>query len=244
MQGGLLVVHGLGVRPTLVLCELLLVAPGLLVLAVAGLPLVAALRLRRLDSRAALLAALGGVFFWVASLGLLELQSALWPPPPGYLELFRRLHEALRPAGPLDFLFSLSAIALAPAICEEVLNRGIVLPSLRSPLGDPGAVMASAALFALMHLDANLDAYRLPFTFAIGLALGALRLRTGSLLPGVIIHSAFNSLTFVAAPFLDDPAQSVPTPRPLLGAAMLLVGSALSVALITRFPLTPGDRSA
>jgi membrane protease YdiL (CAAX protease family) len=197
-----------------------------------------------LDARAALRAAGGGVFFWVASLGLLELQSALWPPPPGYLELFRRLHEALRPSGPLDLLFSLGAIAVAPAVCEEVLNRGIVLPSLAPPLGAAGAVVASAALFALMHLDANLDAYRLPFTFAIGLALGALRLRTGSLLPGVIIHSAFNSLTFVAAPFLDDPTQTVPTPRPLLGAVMFLVGSALSVFLIIRFPLTPRDPSA
>jgi hypothetical protein len=38
---------------------------------------------------------------------------------------------------------------------------------------------------------------------------------------------------------VDDPAQALPDPRPLLGAAVLLAGGALSVRLISRFPLTP-----
>jgi membrane protease YdiL (CAAX protease family) len=171
----------------------------------------------------------------VTSYGLLELQNAVWPPSPDYLERFRRLFEALRPAGPLDWAFSLAAIAVAPAVAEEVLNRGIILPSFRRPLGDGGAVAASALFFGLMHLDA----YRLPFTFMMGLALGALRVRTGSLVPGLLAHATVNALTFTAAPFVDDPAQTLPDPRPLLGAAVLLAGGALSVRLISRFPLTP-----
>ncbi len=238
MWGGLSLAGQLGVRPTLVLCELLLVGPGLLALALARLPIVAALHLSPGDRRTTLLAIAGGAALWVTSFGLLELQNAVWPPPPGYLELFRRLLEALRPAGPLDWGLSVVAIAVAPAAAEEVLNRGIILPSFRRSLGDAGAVAASAAVFGLMHLDT----YRLPFTFMMGLALGVLRVRTGSLVPGILAHATLNAMTFTAAPLLDDPTQPLPNPRPLLGAAVLLVGGALSVGLITRFPLTPFHR--
>jgi len=237
MLGGMVLAGRLGVqlRLGLFLGELLLLGPGLLALAIADLPLARALRLQPWDRRTMLLAVAAGGAFWVTSYGLLELQSAVWPPSPDYLERFRRLFEALRPAGPLDWAFSMAAIAVAPAVAEEVLNRGIILPSFRRPLGDGGAVAASALIFGLMHLDA----YRLPFTFMMGLALGALRVRTGSLVPGLLAHATVNALTFTAAPFVDDPAQALPDPRPLLGAAVLLAGGALSVRLISRFPLTP-----
>ncbi len=237
MWRGLVFAQRLGLQPrsTLLLGELLLVGPGLLALALARMPIVAALRLQPWDRRTVVRAVIGGGAFWVTSYGLLELQNAFWSPPPGYLESFRRLFEALRPTGPLDWAFSMAAIAVAPAVAEEVLTRGIALPSWRRPLGDGGAVAASAVVFGLMHGDV----YRLPFTLMMGLALGALRVRTGSLVPGILAHATVNALTFSLAPLLEDPAQSLPDPHPLLGAAVLLVGGAVCVRLITRFPLTP-----
>ena len=237
MWGGLAFAQSLGLHPrsALLLGELFLVGPGLLTLFLARMPIVGALRLQPWDRRTVLLAVSGGGAFWVTSYGLLELQNAFWPPPPHYLEGFRRLFEALRPTGPLDWAFSMAAIAVAPAVAEEVVNRGITLPSLRRPLGDGGAVAASAVVFGLMHWDA----YRLPFTLMMGLVLGALRVRAGSLVPGILAHATLNALTFTVAPYLEDPAQPLPDPRPLVGAAVLLVGGALSVRLITRFPLTP-----
>jgi membrane protease YdiL (CAAX protease family) len=228
MTSGFLLARVLGLRPTLVASELLLVAPGLLALALAGIPLASGLALRRRDRRSLLLSHAVGAALWVGSLGLLELQYTLWPPAAGYLEAFRRLHEALRPAGPLDALFSVLAIALAPALCEEALARGIVLPALLRPLGAAGAVVASALVFGLMHLDT----YRLPFTFVVGLALGVLRVRAAALLPGMVAHASLNTLTFLAAPLLDDPSQPLPEPQPLLGAALFLVGGALTILLI------------
>jgi membrane protease YdiL (CAAX protease family) len=171
-----------------------------------------------------LLAIAAGLGLWIASLGLLELQYAVWAPAPGYLEAFRRLHEALRPSGPIDAVWSLVAIAIAPAVCEELLVRGIVLPSLRPAVGDVAAVVLSAVFFAAMHFDL----YRFPFTLAVGLALGVLRLRTDSLWPPVIAHASLNALTFSAAPWLDDPTELLPDPRPWLGAGLFAVGAALS----------------
>jgi membrane protease YdiL (CAAX protease family) len=226
-----------GLRPTLLLSEVVLVLPGLLALAAWRLPWREALRLRRIGGAATALSVAAGLTLWVASLGLLELQYAIWAPPPEYLRAFRSLHQALRPTGPADAVLSVTAIALLPALCEELLVRGIVLPSLARVMGAAGAVLGSATLFGLMHLDP----YRFPFTLAVGVVLGMVRLRTASLVPPILAHAALNALTFVAVPWLDDPGVTMPPPRPLLGAALLMLGALLSWSVVR--PLRP-ERTA
>jgi membrane protease YdiL (CAAX protease family) len=88
-------------------------------------------------------------------------------------------------------------------------------------------VVVSSALFAAIH-----DAYRTPFTFAVGLGLGILRIRSGTLVPPILAHALLNTITFVAAMFLDDPTQDMLDPRPLLGAALLLAGAAASFVAV------------
>jgi CAAX protease family protein len=237
-----------GLRSALGLAELSLIGPGLLAAALARGSALGPLRPGRLGRRAALVSVGAGVGLWVASLGLFELQYAVWSPPPGYLETFRRLHEALRPAGPLDALLSLAAIALAPALCEEALFRGYLLPSLERPLGPLLAAVASAALFGLIHLDVigrQLSLYRVPFAFVVGLGLAALRLRSKRLLPCVAAHATLNAITFAAAPFTDDPTGPLPAARPWLGAGLLLLGCVAAVAAVRALvpveTLDPGD---
>jgi membrane protease YdiL (CAAX protease family) len=233
LLGGPALLAKVGFRGFLVLCEALLLLPAAVVLALLRRDTWrATLGLARQGRQALLLCAGLGATLWIASLGLLELQYAVWPPAPGYIEAFRRVHEMLRPSGPMDALYSLLAIALVPAFCEEALIRGVLLPSLRTRLGVPLALGLSTLAFALMH-----DAYRMPFTFAVGLALGALRLRTGSLLPSLLAHASLNTLTFATAPFLDDPTEPLPDPRPLLGLLLLVLGVLASVPLSSR--ITP-----
>ena len=230
----------LGLRPALLLSELALILPGLLAMAALGVPLASGLALNPIGSRAALFVAATAAALWVASLGLFELQYALWAPPPGYLEAFERLHEALRPKNAADALLSVLAIAAAPAVCEELLLRGIVLSSLLPAIGGAAAVTTSAALFALIHLDP----YRSAFTFALGLALGALRVRSGSLLAPILAHALVNTITFAAAPFTDDPSAGLPEPRPLLGAALFAAGGALTLFLMRRVGVVDSTRAA
>lgn len=227
----------LGFRGFLVLCELVLLLPAAVVLvALRPASWRPSLGLASPGQRNLLLCAGLGATLWIASLGLLELQYAVWPPAPGYIEGFRRVHEMLRPQGPLDAVYSLLAIALVPAFCEEALMRGVLLPSLRTRLAVSLAIGLSSLAFALMH-----DAYRMPFTFAVGLALGALRLRTGSLLPSLLAHASLNTLTFAAAPFLDDPTGPLPDPRPLLGLLLLASGALASAYLWARLPKGADD---
>jgi membrane protease YdiL (CAAX protease family) len=232
------IVLRLGLRPGLVLSELALVLPGLLAVLLLRRTLPA---LRGAPAPTPLMRWLPlayGAALWLLSLGLLELQYALRPPPPGYLEAFRLLHERLRPKDAVDLVLSLLAIAAAPGLCEELLFRGLVLPSFLRPLGAVGASLASAVLFGLIHLDqtihGELSLYRVPFAIAVGLGFAALRIRARSLWPCVVAHAALNALTFLIAPLTDDPSGGLPEARPLLGAALLGLGLLLTWLALRR----------
>jgi membrane protease YdiL (CAAX protease family) len=223
----------LGLRPALVLAELALVTPALVAWTALG-------RLRTLigngawDPALGLRAAAAGGALWLLSLGLMDVQARLWSPPPGYLEAFRSLHAQLRPSGVWDALLSLAVIALAPAVCEEVVFRGVVLPSF--PRARPlVALLASSLLFGLIHVDTvgpGVTFYRVPFAFAVGLGFGLLRLVTGTLAAPVFAHAALNALTFGAVPLFDEPSQATTLPHPGIGAVLALVGGAVFVSLL------------
>jgi membrane protease YdiL (CAAX protease family) len=228
MNAGSLMLRNLGMRPLLVGSELLLALPSLLALALARIPVSEGLGMRGLDRKATVVCIALGVAFWAASLGLFELQYGVWKPPPGYLEGFERLHDLLKPSGPLDAVVSLAAIAFAPAICEEIVFRGAALPALLPRLGAWGAALGSAALFGLIHVDAagaSASFYRVPFAFVVGLGLAALRIRSGSLWASILAHATLNGTTFFAAPLAQPTNGVLPDPEPLLGAGLLVAGA-------------------
>jgi sodium transport system permease protein len=226
--GRLMAPHGL--HATLCTAEALLAAPGLLLLLVARVPLAEGLGLRPVARRTAILALLAGATLWAASLGLMNVQFVLWPPPPEFLDSFRALHQALRPSTVEQGLLSVAAIALMPALCEETLFRGVVLPSLLR-WGPAVGLMGSAVLFALIHIDAVGTApayYRLPFAFAVGLGLAALRLATGSLIPPMAAHAVLNTITFATVFLSGAASEAMEEPQAVSGALLLLGGAAAS----------------
>lgn len=79
-------------------------------------------------------------------------------------------------------------VSLAPAVCEEILFRGVVYGNLRR-YGRPLATLASALLFALMHENISQTFY----TFVAGLALAVCYEVTGSIWCGTFLH-LFNNL--------------------------------------------------
>lgn len=224
-----------GLRAQVAVGTVLLVLPALLALLARPAFLRAATGSGAATLRLLGLAAALGLALWIGSIGLMELQSLVVPPTSEYLELFRRLHQALAPSGPLDAAVSLVVIAVLPGLCEELLVRGALLPSLVRPLGSVGAVAASSILFAAMHMDA----IRFLFTLSVGLVLGIVRLRTGSLWPPVAAHVTLNALTFAIAPLVDDPSKAY-TPEPLLGVGALALGSACLVPLLRSLRPSPG----
>ncbi len=74
-------------------------------------------------------------------------------------------------------------IALSAGICEEALFRGALMPSFERD-GYVPALLLSSVLFALMHMSL----LSLPGTFFLGITIGLVVIKTGSLLAGVLYH--------------------------------------------------------
>lgn len=81
--------------------------------------------------------------------------------------------------------------AVGAPILEELVFRGLVLGALRRRIGDAGAVVASGVLFGLLHLSEPAAVGPLVL---LGLGLGWLRVRSGSLAPAVALHMGNNGL--------------------------------------------------
>ena len=90
--------------------------------------------------------------------------------------------------GPAAVFLTMLLAAVFPALLEELLFRGAILQYLR-PYGSGFAVLVSGVLFALCHSSA---AQFFP-ALVMGLCLGCFAVRSGSLLPGMIFHFAYNS---------------------------------------------------
>lgn len=238
--------RGFGLRPLLVGAETFLMLPALLALAAWRIPLGKGLAFRSLPPRAVALCLGLGATLWATSLGLFEVQYAVWKPPPGFLEAFERLHEMLKPDGPFDALVSLATIAFVPAFCEEIVFRGAALPAFLRRLGPAWAVVLSSLLFGLIHVEwaGSPSFYRVPFAFTIGMGLALLRLRTGSLWASLVAHATLNGITFFAAPHAAPTAGTLPEADPLLGAALLIGGLVGSAALFRFLPVLTPERPA
>jgi membrane protease YdiL (CAAX protease family) len=220
----------LDLRAGLLLGEVALVVPLAAAAASLGLPWRRMFALAEVPGVTIAVAFLCGAAFWLLSAGVMETQAAVWPLPPAVADAFRHLHTALRPSTPLAALGSILALAVAPACAEELAFRGAVLGALRKVTGAAGAVAGSAVIFGLIHLQPA--GYRVPFALILGVALGLLRLRTGSVIPGMIAHGVLNTTTLLITPFIDD-SSATPTPVPLPQAlGLLAVGALLAIGLL------------
>jgi membrane protease YdiL (CAAX protease family) len=165
----------------------------------------------------------------------MNLQFVVWPPPAAFLEQFRQLHQALRPRTVPEGLLSVLAIAIMPALCEETLFRGVVLPAL-SRWSAASGVIGSAVLFALIHVDAVGTTpvfFRLPFALCVGVGLGLLRVRTGSLLAAIVAHAVLNTITFATVFLTGAASQAIDEPQAGSG-SLLLLGGAAATAWVFR----------
>lgn len=122
------------------------------------------------------------------------------------------------PAGGGALVISLVELCVVPAVLEELFFRG-ALQGLLRPSGSAAAIFGPALLFALLHLDLAQGIT----AFVCGVFLGWLTERTGSILPGMLLHFLNNLIAFVIA-YLQ-----------LYGAQPVALGAELFVLLF--FPL-------
>ena len=118
------------------------------------------------------------------------------------------------------FVRGLLVAAVVAPLVEEIIFRGIILRGFAAHYGPTRALLYSSLLFGIVHLN--------PWQFlpavALGLFLGTLYLRTGTVAATWAAHAFYNGSILVLAKFTDT--------RPLVDAE---VSTGLSATALTAF---------
>ncbi len=120
-----------------------------------------------------------------------------------------KLAAQLRSVSPALVLCSL---AVLPAMFEELFFRGFLLSAFRQRMSGTQAVLWSALAFGVFHVivrDALAVERFLP-SFFLGLVLGAVCVRSGSLFPGILLHVLHNGLLTSLAYWKDEVTNTLP----------------------------------
>lgn len=195
--------------------------------------LLAFLRVRGVDGRLLLLAAVGIVGLQPVVQWLAQINQAL--PLPEGLRLMeesqlRMIQQVLE--SNLGLAFTLSMLALVPAVCEELLFRGYAQRQFERAAGPAGGILLSGVLFGLYHLRLS---QVLPLA-ALGCFLAYLTWRTESVWPAVLVHLLHNGIAVVVSHVAQDrpdldltSLEQMPLPWYAVVSGFVIVGSVLYV---------------
>ncbi len=195
-----------------------------------------ALRLAAPGWQACAAAALLGLSLWpfAHELILAERAAGFATLSPEQLERVREVLGQWRALSPAVVVL---ALAVIPAVLEELFFRGYLFSALYRPERPWAAVLGTAALFGAFHLIVtdSLAVERLLPSTLLGVVLGWVAWRSGSVLPGMLLHTLHNSVIALLGyyePWLKDrgwmlPAEDHLPPAGLLAAAACALLGAL-----------------
>jgi len=92
--------------------------------------------------------------------------------------------------------FQVLLVAIAAPVSEEIFFRGMMFGGLRRRMPRIAAALVSALVFGLLHAFTGISA--VPPLIAFGFILALLYERTGSIVPGILLHM-LNNATALAA---------------------------------------------
>jgi sodium transport system permease protein len=122
---------------------------------------------------------------------------------------------------------AIALFAVMPAVCEEILFRGVLARSLGNSLPLGLAAGISAVVFSAYHLSL---VQALP-TLTLGLMLGLVAIRADSALPSIAAHACNNALAIAmsrgALPTLAGALEAHPTLAVVGGVTATCAGLAL-----------------
>ncbi len=146
-------------------------------------------------------------------------------PLPETIELLERsqveMIENLLTGG-FALWFLVLNVGLVPAVCEEVMFRSYLHRLFENSFGIIAALIITAVLFGLFHFRLS---QLLPLSM-IGLLLGWMTVKSGSVFPAILMHFIHNSGTVTAVhtnPELLETAEATTAPPLLLVAASLIL---------------------
>ncbi len=115
--------------------------------------------------------------------------------------------HALAGSGVGFYILNLIALAIMPAICEEMFFRGVLQKNLVSMMKNKHiAILLTAFVFSAIHMQFS---GLLP-RFVLGAVLGYLFYTSGSLWTSIVAHATNNALVVSAAYFGGASAAEIP----------------------------------
>lgn len=136
-------------------------------------------------------------------------------------------------------------MAIMPAIFEEALFRGVILNSCKKSMGSIPAVLSVGLCFMLFHASPEQTVYQ----FIAGCAFAFIAVRSGSILPSVLMHFINNGLIviFAACGLFDEAGQLVMPQTAFIVvttlSALSFAGAAVWLALDKKRGLVKGDKA-
>ena len=203
--------------PTSIFLQLLAVLPAhLLTVLVAWLVVT---RVRKFSFRRTLGWEMGGSKWWhfcLVLIGFFVVAGVVgYFVPEQENDLLRVLHSSRSAV----YIVAFVATFTAPLV-EEVVYRGVLYSAFQRTLGVPAAFLLVTSLFALVHVPQYYPSYSTIFLLGLlSLILTSIRVKTGNLLPCIILHTLFNGIQSVLL-ILETLTKSTDVPAP---AATLLL---------------------
>ncbi len=137
-----------------------------------------------------------------------------------------------------NVLAVLLVVAVAPAVCEEMLFRGVILHSLQTRYRVPSAIAVTAILFGLYHMSV----IKFIPTGLLGLLFCIVAWKTGSIYPAMLMHFINNAISVIIScypeqtekvlPVLYKNTLSVSEALCMCGAGLVLMG--IGWAILTK----------
>jgi uncharacterized protein len=174
------------------------------------LPLVTNSNVWKYSGLAALVVLIGGPAIW-----LMAWLNSLIPLPRLLVDLEQQQTQMIESFLKSDFNLSLALfhVALVPAICEEILYRGFALRLLQRTKTIWVSILITGIIFGLYHL--RLSQF-IPLA-TIGIFLGWITIRSGSIIPAVVAHFVNNASSVTLVKLMPDSplSSSVPEMPPI-----------------------------
>ena len=132
-------------------------------------------------------------------------------------------------------------LGVVPGVCEECFFRGYLFNGLKQHLNATWTIVVSAVAFGLFHvvLAGGAAPERLLPSTLMGLLLGWMAYRSGSIVPSILLHAIHNSTLLIVVQSRDllaewniGQVEQVHLPWPWLAASAVVLGAGFLVAIL------------
>lgn len=149
-------------------------------------------------------------------------------------DTLKQMNDVFRDHGASGFFLPLAfMIGVTPAFCEELLFRGYIQQRLARVLPPGLGIFIASFLFAAFHIDF----VHVLAVFPLGLFLGWVTWRSGSLFPAMVGHFVNNFVSVIGIVFSPDMDQdSLELPAATLTLSVFVFGliGAILIAVVAR----------